>query len=126
MPDDIKHLSLMDRDQAVKTYMACTCNLWASKDFIGAIWGIDWYLKFYYSLLLEHETLEEPVLSALVTKYLHDYNIEVPEIVKWSFRGIALGVDLERFYHQINDEWHFLVKDPPTEVLACVKMFDIY
>jgi len=125
LPPEIAAKGFMERDEAVREYLGAMANVWASKDFIGAVWGVDWYLQFYYDLMLKHETLAEPGLSALVNETLHNYNNEVPEITSWRFRGIALGVDLERFYPQIRDEWTFLVKDPPPDVSAVVKMFEV-
>jgi len=123
---DISMKQVLERDMLKNQYLGSMVNVWASYDFIGAIWGVDWYLRFYDALRLKNETLVEPGLSALVTETMHNYNIEFPEIVSWRFVGFVLGSDLEPIFGDLAKSWCFVVKDPPPEVDLCVNLSDVY
>jgi len=126
IPDDIKQLDPISRHYALNTYIAATANFWASKDFIGSVWGVDQYLKFYWDLTLRNETLAEPGLSALVKETMSNYNIEFPEIVKWVFVGFVAGDDLERFFPKCTEKWTIGVKDPPSDLWCYVNIPEVY
>ena len=82
------------------------------KDFIGAIWGKDVYLKLYNNLLCGG--LAEPNTTGLVAHTVYNYNKEVPEIVFWKFRGAIKHDDLARFLEKVPDDWSFLINPPPN------------
>ena len=105
-------------------YLGAMANVWASQDFIGSIWGVDWYLRIYDELYLKNENLAEPGLNALVSETMYNYNIEFPEIVKWRFVGFVLGVDLACLFPKNKDDWVFVVKDPPPDLYAFVTIRD--
>lgn len=90
---------------------------YAAKDFIGAVWGVEAYYKFYRKLHKAgvDEGLAEPGLSALVMTAVHNCNNEHPEIVKFVFRGAYLHADIVRFWPKISDE-EVTFDKPPDDV----------
>jgi len=123
---EISMQQVLERDMLKQQYLGAMANIWASYDFVGAIWGVDVYLRFYDALRLKNETLAEPGLSALVIETMHNYNIEYPEIVRWRFVGFVLGSDLEPIFGDLAKSWCFVVKDPPPEVDLFVNFSDVY
>mgnify|MGYP001229395295 CR=1 FL=1 len=125
-PDIVNESDLLKRDQLSRLYLSNNVEKWAKKDFIGSVWGVNTYIDFYKRLHEQNETLVEPGLSALVAQTMSNYNIEIPEIVKWRFVGFILGADLFSFLPQNVDKWVFGIKDPPPELYACVNIPEVY
>lgn len=126
-PKDIADIDdFFERDKATHMYLGAMVNVWASQDFIGSVWGVDWYLWLYDELHAKNETLAEPGLNSLVSETLHSYNIDRPEIHRWVFMGFILGADLHSIYPKFEDDWAFVVKDPPSELFACINFPEVY
>jgi hypothetical protein len=103
----------------ISSYISKHIDRWAKRDFIGAIWGVGTYMNVYNAL---NEGVGEPRLNALVKQTMCNYNILEPEIVKWEYVGFILGSDLKRFFPKLNDDWVFVVKDPPFDLFCFVNI----
>lgn len=128
LPEHIARITdIYKRDKATNYYLKIHLPDWAKKDFVGSIWGPEVYLDLYERINERGlDNLDEPGASALVKQAMHNYNIEIPEIVRWEFVGFILGADLFSIYSQNSDVWVFGVKDPPPELYACVNFPDVW
>jgi hypothetical protein len=84
------------------------------KDFVGSIWGKDFYFKLYNRF---SEGLAEPSSAALVTDTVRNCNIEYPEIVEFRYVGCVLYDDLVKFMPGLKQDFT-MWGDPPPELKA--------
>ena len=114
-----KMIPVLKNVEAMSKYLEKHIERWAKRDFIGAVWGVTTYMNVYNAL---DEGLAEPKLNALVTQTMCNYNIAIPEIVRWEFVGFILGSDLEPFVLNYDGAWVAALVDPPIELMISVNI----
>jgi hypothetical protein len=103
----------------ISAYISANIEKWAKRDFIGAIWGWETYMDVYQRL---DEGLAEPAMNALVKKTMCNYNIDIPEIVRWEFVGFISGDDLAPFVPNYDGDWVVGLVDIPLDLLCRVNI----
>lgn len=96
--------------EATAQYLADNVGRWASKDFIGAIWGVDAYIELYRRW---DEGLAEPGLSHLVKQAMQDCNNALPAVDHFAFRGSFLASDLRVMMPDFGDGYRVVTVPPP-------------
>ena len=103
----------------VTAYISANIDKWAKRDFIGAVWGVGTYMNVYKAL---DDGVAEPRQNALVKQTMCNYNISLPEIVKWEFVGFVLGCDLAPFVKDFADDWVVSLKSVPIGLICLVNI----
>ena len=97
--------------KARSDYVLQNVDDWCSKDFVGCIWGMEFYLMLYNGEL--SNGLAEPTVADDIRNVLCNCNKEIPEIAYFKFCGVFLHDDLKLLVTEFGDDYEIHAKPPP-------------